>query len=148
MAIRRDDFPLPDLADALTAPFFAAAARNELSIPRCDRCGRYIWYPAPACPTCGGTPSWVVVSGTATLFSWAVVRRPFLPAFSDMVPFVTALVGLAEDPTVRLATYLVDCAADALSADAPVVVDFRPLSFPTVPDRAVIVPMFRLGAHD
>ena len=28
MAIRRDDFPLPDVNDPLTAPFFAGAARG------------------------------------------------------------------------------------------------------------------------
>ena len=54
MAIRRDDFPLPDVDDPLTAPFFAGAARGELMITRCDACGEYVWYPQRACPTCGG----------------------------------------------------------------------------------------------
>ena len=84
------------------------------------------------------------VSGDATLFSWAVLRRAFLPAFETMVPFVTALVALVEDPSVRLCTYVVDSEPDVLTADAPVHVTFRPLSFPTVPDRSVVVPMFTL----
>jgi uncharacterized OB-fold protein len=84
------------------------------------------------------------VSGRATLFSWAVVQRAFLPAFVDMLPFVTALVALEEDPSVRLATYIVDAPPEMLVADQPVVVDFRPLSFSTVPGKSVIVPMFRL----
>ena len=45
MAIKRDDFPLPDVDDPITAPFFAGAARGELVIPRCDSCGAYVWYP-------------------------------------------------------------------------------------------------------
>ena len=77
-----------------------------------------------------------------TLFSWAVVRRAFLPAFEDKVPFVTALVALNEDPSIRIPTYMVDTEPDALRADQPVVVVFRPLSFATVPDRSVVVPMF------
>jgi uncharacterized OB-fold protein len=79
------------------------------------------------------------------LFSWAVVRRPFLPAFAEMVPFVTALVALVEDPAVRLCSYVVDADPESLRADAPLRVSFRPLSFPTVPDRSVTVPMFVLG---
>jgi uncharacterized OB-fold protein len=76
------------------------------------------------------------------LFSWATVRRAFLPAFADRVPFVTALVAIAEDPAVRLPTYLVDAEPATLRADEPVRVTFRPLSFSTVPDKSVIVPMF------
>jgi uncharacterized OB-fold protein len=142
MAIKRDDFPLPDADDPLTAPFFAGAARGELLITRCDECGDYVWYPQAACPRDGGPLTWTAVSGRGTLFTWAVVRRAFLPAFGDRVPFVTALVALDEDPAVRLCTYIVDAAPDALVADAPVAVAFRPLEFATVPGKSVIVPMF------
>ena len=142
MAIRRDDFPLPDVDDALTAPYFAGAARGALVIPRCDACGDYVWYPQEACPRDGGPLAWQPVSGRGSLFTWAVVRRAFLPAFDDRVPFVTALVALDEDPSVRLCAYVVDTAPEALVADAPVVVTFRPLEFSTVPGRSVVVPMF------
>jgi uncharacterized protein len=143
MAIQRADFPLPDVDDALTAPFFAAAARHELVIPYCAACAAYVWYPVERCPTCDGTPAWTPVSGRGTLFSWAVVRRAFLPAFAEQVPFVTALIALDEDPFVRVPSYVVDADPEALTADQPVVVDFRELRFPTVPNGAVIVPMFR-----
>jgi uncharacterized protein len=142
VAIKRADFPLPDLDDPLSAPFFAAAARDELAIPRCDACSRYVWYPEAACPADGGALTWEAVSGRATLFSWVVVQRPFLPAFADKVPFVTALVALDEDPAVRLCTYVVDVADDALVPDMPLTVQFRPLEFSTVPGRSVPVPMF------
>ena len=142
MAITRDDFPLPDVDDPLTAPYFAGAARGELVIPRCESCGEYVWYPADACPHDGGALVWTAVSGRGTLFTWAVVRRPFLPAFEDRVPFVTALVALDEDPAVRLCTYVVDTAPEDLVADAPVAVTFRPLVFTTVAGKSVTVPMF------
>jgi uncharacterized OB-fold protein len=142
MAIRRDDFPLPDVDDPLTAPYFAGAARGELMITRCDACDNYVWYPTERCPTCAGELTWKPVSGEATLFSWAAVRRAFLPAFADQVPFVTALVALVEDPTVRLPTYLVDSGVGPFRADEPMRVTFRPLSFSTVPGKSVIVPMF------
>ena len=142
MAIRRADFPLPDVDDALTAPFFAGAARGELVVTRCTGCDAYVWYPQPSCPACGGALEWVPVSGRGTLFSWTVLRRAFLPAFEDMVPFTSALVALAEDPAVRIVTYLVDADPGSLRADMPVEAVFRPLRFSTVPDRSVVVPMF------
>jgi uncharacterized OB-fold protein len=145
MAIRRDDFPLPDVDDPLTAPYFAGAARGELMVTRCASCGAYVWYPQEHCPDDEGALEWVPVSGRASLFSWAVVHRAFLPAFADKVPFVTALVAIDEDPSVRLCTYLVDADPATLTADAPVVVTFRPLTFSTVPDKSVVVPMFELA---
>jgi uncharacterized OB-fold protein len=144
VAINRDDFPLPDVDDPLTSPFFAGAARGELLITRCATCGAHVWYPREACPHDGGALRWTAMSGRGTLFSWAVVRRAFLPAFADRVPFVTALVALSEDPAVRLCTYVVGTDPDALVADAPVAVVFRPLEFTTVPGRSVVVPMFSI----
>src|SRR5690242_15860356 len=108
MAITREDFPLPDVDDPATAPFYAGAAAGELRVPRCGTCGEFVWYPEPVCPRDGATPEWVAVSGRGTLFSWAVVQRAFLPAFADKVPFVTALVALDEDPRVRIPTLIVD----------------------------------------
>jgi uncharacterized protein len=143
MALKRPDFPLPDLTDERTAEYFAGAERGELVLPRCDACNRFVWYPEEECPHCGGGGfTWTRVSGRGRLFTWTVVRRAFLPAFEEMVPFVTALVSLEEDPAVRIVSYVVDCEADALAADLPVAAVFRPLQFPTVPDRSVPVPMF------
>ena len=142
MAIKREDFPLPDTGDPVTAPFFAGAARGELLIPRCTTCHRFVWYPEERCPEDAGALAWEPVSGRGTLFSWAVVERAFLPAFADKVPFVTALVALDEDPSVRIPTYVVDVPADALEPEMPLHVTFRPLEFSTVPGRSVTVPMF------
>ena len=142
MAITRAEFPLPDVDDALTAGYFSGAARGELSIPRCDVCGRWVWYPEAACPACGGALTWTATSGRGGLFSWVVVERAFLPAFADMVPFVTALVALEEDPAVRIVALLVDVDPAELAIDLPMEAVFRPLAFPTVPDRSVVVPMF------
>ncbi len=141
MAITRDTFPLPDVDDPLVAPYFAGAARGELVVPKCDGCGRYVWYPEEACPSCGGVLVWTPVSGRGTLFTWVVVRRAFLPAFEDKVPFVSALIALEENPAVRIVAY-VDADPDALVADQPVQVEFRSLSFATVPDHEVVVPWF------
>ncbi|MGZ4676078.1 MAG: Zn-ribbon domain-containing OB-fold protein [Acidimicrobiia bacterium] len=143
MPITRAEFPLPDVDDPLTAGYFSAAARAELAIPRCGACGRWVWYPEAACPDCGGALAWTATSGRGTLFTWVVVERAFLPAFAEMVPFVTALVALEEDPAVRIVALVVDAEPASLRAGLAMEVDFRPLRFPTVPNHEVLVPMFR-----
>jgi uncharacterized OB-fold protein len=143
VAITRAEFPLPDVDDELTAGYFDGAARGQLRIPRCGSCGRWRWYPEPVCPACGGELGWTGTAGRGTLFSWVTVERAFLPAFVEMVPFVTALVALEEDPAVRIVTLLVDVDPSTLVVDLPMEAVFRPLAFPTVPDRSVTVPMFR-----
>jgi uncharacterized OB-fold protein len=136
------DFPLPDTQWEGTRGFWEAAARSQLAIPRCAACARYQWYPRERCRACGGDPlPWTEVSGRGTLFSWAVVRRALVPAFAAKVPYVSALVALAEDPAVRVVTNVVDCAPERLRAELPLRVVFRPLEFPDV-SRSVLAPMF------
>jgi hypothetical protein len=139
------NFPLPDVDWEPLQPFWAAAARRELVIPRCSACGRWIWYPRASCPGCRvASPEWTPVSGQGRLFTWTVVTHPFLPAFREQVPFVTGLVALAEDPGVRLATLMVDCVPEELICDALVEVTFRPLRFADV-DGEVTAPLWRLS---
>jgi uncharacterized protein len=139
----RPDFPLPDTEWPPAAPFWAAAAEGRLDLPRCDTCRRLCWYPKDACSHCGGTAiSWGPVDGTARLFSWAVIRFPFLAQFKEKIPYVTGLVALDEDPSVRLVTELVDCEPDGLEFDQPMEVVFRPLGFSEI-DRSVMAPLWR-----
>jgi uncharacterized OB-fold protein len=136
------DFPLPDTEWEGTRGFWEAAAREQLAIPRCAACARFQWYPHERCRACGGSElPWTAVSGRGTLFSWAVVRRALVSAFADQVPYVSALVALAEDPAVRVVTRIVDCTPESLRAEQAMRVVFRPLVFPKV-SRRVIAPMF------
>lgn len=138
----RPEFPLPDVGWPPTAEFWAGAARGELRIPRCDTCARLRWYPEERCRHCDGeSMTWETMSGRGTLFSWVVVTHPFLPQLADLVPFVPALVALAEDPAVRIPTRMVDCDPDDLDFEMPVRVVFRPLSFAGV-EGTVAAPLF------
>jgi uncharacterized OB-fold protein len=139
----RADFPLPDTTWPVLRPFWAGAAAGELRIPRCESCGRYGWYPAVKCAGCGhGTLQWAVMSGRATLFSWSEVTFAWVPQFADKVPFVSGLAALDEDPSVRLATVVVDAETVPLRVDMPLEVTFRPLRFTGV-EGAVVAPLFR-----
>ena len=138
----RHEFPLPDPDWPPTREFWAAAARGELAVPRCDACGRYVWYPDGTCRFCGSHAStWTRLGGRGRLFSWSVVRRAFIPQVAADVPYVAGLVTIDEDPAVRIVTRIVDCDPERLRIDMPVRVVFRPLRFAGVAGE-VIAPLF------
>ena len=132
----------PDTEWKPTHEFWAAAARGVLSIPRCEGCQKYVWYPHPTCRQCGAEDiRWVTVSGRGTLFSWAVVERALFEPFATKAPYVPGLVALEEDPSVRIVTNIVDCESAELRVDMPVRAIFRDLTFPGG-DRRVAAPFF------
>jgi uncharacterized OB-fold protein len=137
------EFPLPDVAWPPTREFWEGASRGELRIPRCAECDAYCWYPADACRRCGGADlPWTTMSGRGSLFSWAVVRRALVKPFAAKVPYITGLVSLEEDPSVRIVTILVDCDPESLQVSLPVEVSFRSHAFPDV-EGEVVAPFFR-----
>jgi uncharacterized OB-fold protein len=143
----RADFPLPDTDWEPTREFWAAAAREELAIPRCQGCRRLHWYPEPRCRRCGVEKHvWERMSGRGTLFTWVVLRHAFLPHFRADLPFVSGLVALEDDPSIRVATRIVDCPPERLAVEMPVEVVFRPLAFPGI-ERTVTAPFFRPSAQ-
>jgi uncharacterized OB-fold protein len=92
--------------DEASAEFFAAAARGELLVQRCPASGDVLGPQARTCPSCGSADlDPVVVSGRGTLVSWAVVHQAPVPSLAAAVPYLTAVVELAEGPwlLVRLA---------------------------------------------
>ncbi|MEW2610753.1 Zn-ribbon domain-containing OB-fold protein [Streptomyces sp. NPDC047880] len=103
----RLDLPEPD---AFTRTYWDAAAEGRLLIRRCGACGRAHHYPREFCPHCWSEDvSWETASGRATLYTWSVVHRNDLPPFRDRVPYVAAVVQLAEGP--RMMTEIVGAQA-------------------------------------
>ena len=129
---------LPDPDWDVARPFWDGCRAGELRIPRCRACERFVWYPAAACPGCGGPDhAWTRVTGRGRLFTWVRVHRAFLPGYEGRVPFVTALVELDDDPRVRLATFLADVPAGGLRVGLPVEVVFEPVN------ERITLPVFR-----
>lgn len=120
----RTDLPT---IEADTRPFWDAARDGKLLIRSCNGCSRVHAYPRTFCPHCWSEDvAWVEAGGRATLYTWSVVYRNDLPPFGDQVPYVAAVVDLAEGP--RLMTQVVDVPFTELAVDLPLVVTFRPLS--------------------
>ena len=127
-----------DVDDPELAPFFAGCRAGELRIPRCESCGAWNWYPPLFCKACGApAPRWTPVSGRAKLFTWTFVHRAFLDEFTARVPYLTALVELEEDPSLRLATLLVEVDRATLRLDLPLEVMFEKI------DERLTLPRFR-----
>jgi len=129
----RFDLPTPDLEQQ---PYWDAAREGRLLIRHCGACGAHHFYPRPFCPWCWSVDvSWVEASGRATLYTYSVVHANDLPPFPERVPYVAAIVELAEGP--RMMTNVEECALDALEAGMPLEVAFRAIS------DEVTIPVFR-----
>ena len=112
--------PLPrPLNPELTRPFWEAAKRHELVMPRCKTCDQLFFYPRSECPRCLGSDlEWVPVSGRGRLHSFTIINQPVNAAFRDDVPYVYAVVQLLEGP--RMISNLVECDVESVSVDMPV----------------------------
>jgi uncharacterized OB-fold protein len=99
--------PLPDLTEADTGGFWAAAQEHRLTYAMCRACGSVIFYPRSHCTTCLSEDVETGESaGQGRIYSYTVIHRNPDPAFSAMTPYVVALVDLAEG--FRLMTHIKD----------------------------------------
>ena len=128
-------FDLPTI-EPETQPFWDGAAAEKLVIQRCETCGGWQHYPRPFCKTCWSEDvAWAEASGDGTLYTYSIVRRNDLPPFDDRVPYVAAIVELAEGP--RMVSEVVDCELDDVSIDMALRVTFRDLT------EGLKLPVFR-----
>ena len=123
---RRDAVrPLPELTPA-SGWFWTSGADGQLRIQRCTACQALVHPPVPICPVCRSRdrePS--VVSGRGTVIGYTVNQHRWHPDLEP--PYAVAVVALAEDPSVRLTTMLVDCDPDDVSIGQEVAVRFEHL---------------------
>ncbi|MGW2026905.1 Zn-ribbon domain-containing OB-fold protein [Streptomyces decoyicus] len=118
-------FDLPEV-DAFTRTYWDAAAEGRLLLRRCrgEGCGAAHHYPREFCPYCWSEDVvWEPATGRATLYTWSVVHRNDLPPFGERVPYVAAVVDLAEGP--RMMTEITDCPEPELRIGMPLAVHFR-----------------------
>lgn len=121
-----DQRPLPE-PDATSRFHWEAAAEGRLELQHCGACDRLQYPPEVCCLRCQAIDlDHVMVSGRGTLYSYAVVERPFHIGFLDAVPYVVALVELDEQPGLLMATNLLGVTpATPLTCGMPVEVDFE-----------------------
>ena len=82
-------------ADYLTQPFWDAARQDRLVAPKCSNCGTFRLPPSAYCFNCQQRGiDWVELPGTATIYSFTVVRHPLHPDLAPICPYVSGVVEL------------------------------------------------------
>ena len=116
--------PLPRPENpTLTQPYWDAAKRHELVMPRCKNHNGFFWPPRELCPVCLSMElEWAPVGGNGRVYSYTIINQPGIPAFADDVPYAYAHVQLDEG--IRLTTNIVGCPVEEIQVDMPVTVEF------------------------
>ena len=116
-------------------PFWDAAKRHVLELPRCRSCGALHYYPRGACPKClSGDLAWERVRGTGRVHTFTIVHRG-QKGFPVPTPYVLAVVELDEGP--RMMTTVVDVDPATVKIGMPVEVTFRDVS------DTIALPLFK-----
>ena len=121
-----DGMPSP-MADAITLPWFEAAAEHRLVVQRCASCQHMRLPPAPVCPECRSAEAdWKEISGRGEVFTYTRVHRPI--AAGQDLPFVIAVIALEDAGGVRMISNLVGLAAGEVEIGMPVEVVWEDMS--------------------
>ena len=110
--------------DPLDHFYWTSGADGRLRIQHCNQCDRFHHPPQPVCPYCHSRdlePQ--PVSGKGTVAAFTVNHQEFMPGFE--VPFVFAFIEIDEDPTIRLASNIVDVDHAAVTIGMAVQVTFE-----------------------
>ena len=126
-------FPVPN---PQSQPFWDGCARGQLLIQQCQDC-QTVWHPpSPLCPNCFSTSyEWKPASGRGTLYTYSVVRHPMRKVWEPLVPYVLAVIELAEGP--KMLSNLVGIPPDEVRIGMEVTVTFQPVS------DTISLPLFR-----
>ncbi len=102
--------PVPDRHEA---DFWQGGATGELRVGWCMHCGR-LRHPSLAfCDACqAAIHEYKSLSGSATVLALTINHQKWLPGYDP--PYIIAIVGLVEDPDVRLTTNIVDADLDTV----------------------------------
>ena len=131
--------PIPE-PDEVSAPFWDAAAREELRIQRCRRSGRFMHPPQRLCLCCGEDDlEFAPVSGKGTIYSFTVMRDQRVQGFTDRVPYISAFVELDEQPLLILVCNLLGAREEDVEIGRRVEVAFERLT------PEITLPQFRLA---
>lgn len=115
--------------------FWRGGAEGELRFLHCDACRLFVHPPSPRCPQCLSPALHVrASSGRARLHTFTENHQPWIPGFEP--PYLVAIVTLEEQPSLRLTTNLVGCAAPDVRIGMPLRVRFEAC------DEDVFLPLF------
>ena len=110
--------------------------KHELLIQECEDCDAKIFYPKLFCPNCfSSNLQWVKASGKGKVYTFTVVYSYQPTEFTDDVPYVIAVVKLAEG--VQMMSNIIDCKPEDVRCDMDVEVIFENI------EDGITLPKFR-----
>lgn len=116
--------------------FWEGCKKRELRLPKCHACGNLWFYPTPRCTKClQPAETWIVSNGRGTLYSYTTVHRALHKSLEQALPYVIAVVTLAEG--VRMMANVHGAREEELQLDMPLQVDFREL------ETGAVLPFFK-----
>lgn len=122
MTIKTDyEKPIP-LKNQDIHPYWDAADQHELKLQKCTACRSFIHPPGPACPSCGSPETeWELLGSniSATVYSYVVSYRPFLPGFQHDLPTIITVASLDAAPEVKLMANIINCDAEDVEIGMP-----------------------------
>ncbi len=118
--------PVPPV-DALSAPYWRGAAEGKVLLSQCNECGHVMFYPRATCTRCLSSDlGWTPSSGLGEVYAFTVCHRAPDAVFRADVPYVIALIDLAEGP--RMMSNVTDCDPESVRIGLPVQAWFDPVS--------------------
>ncbi|RJP72462.1 MAG: Zn-ribbon domain-containing OB-fold protein [Candidatus Abyssobacteria bacterium SURF_17] len=127
--------PVPEVKD-YTRPYWDGCKAHKLLLPKCRPCNKPFFFPGKFCPTCLSEDiEWTPASGKGTIHTFSVVDRPPSGAFAGDVPYVVAIIDLAEGP--RMMSNVIGISPDEVRVGMPVEVVFEDIN------DDIAIPKFR-----
>ncbi len=91
-------YPAPT-PNADSKAYWDAATNEVLLLRQCTACGARHFPPRHLCPKCWSHAlEWIPATGQGVIYSFTVMHRSPTPEFVKRVPYVVALIDLAEGP--------------------------------------------------
>jgi len=122
----------PDAADPRLAPFYAAAARGALELPRCAGCGLALELEQRVCDGCGGCEvRWAEAERAGIVHASTSVHRREAALIRTDAPYPVLDVELSSGH--RLVMTTVERSDRDVEIGTPVQIGFRSIGGVTVP---------------
>jgi uncharacterized OB-fold protein len=116
-------FPVPQPESDF---YWEQATNGKLVAQRCADCHSLQFYPRVFCTSCSSRSlEWQELSGKGTLFTFTIVHQPPHPGFAGNVPYIAAIVELAEGVKMPSQVIGIEPDPDALSIGMPLEVVFE-----------------------
>lgn len=119
--------------DAWTAPFWAAAGKEELLAPACEDCGHFRWPPGPFCPCCRSQAVRWVSPGQGRIYSFTIIREAGPKETGPAKAYVPALIEFPQAGGFRLLCAIVDTPLSAIEIGKDVALGWSRVANVNVP---------------